>query len=84
MSDLRTVEEHLDAVLTAATPLETERVALDGAHGRTLREPVLAAVDLPVFDNSAMDGFAVRFADVQDAAPGAPAATPAPQRSPSP
>lgn len=73
MSELRTVEQHLDAVLAAATPLETERVPLDRAHGRTLREPVRAAVDLPAFDNSAMDGFAVRFADVQDAAPDAAA-----------
>ena len=36
------------------------------------REPLRAAVDIPVFDNSAMDGFAVRFADVADAAPDAP------------
>ncbi len=64
MSGLRTVEEHLADVLAAAEPLEAERVALAGAHGRTLREPVRAAVDIPVFDNSAMDGFAVRFADV--------------------
>lgn len=69
MSDLRTVEQHLDAVLPAAALLEAERVPLDDAHGRTLREPVLAAVDLPSFDNSAMDGFAVRFADVERAAP---------------
>ena len=72
MSGLRTVEEHLADVLAAAAPLESERVALAAAHGRTLREPVRAAVDIPVFDNSAMDGFAVRFADVRDAGPGAP------------
>jgi molybdopterin molybdotransferase len=64
VSGLRTVEEHLADVLAAAEPLETERVAIAAAHGRTLREPVRAAVDIPVFDNSAMDGFAVRFADV--------------------
>lgn len=73
MSGLRTVEEHLHAVLAAAAPLDAERVPLDDAHGRTLREPVHAAIDLPAFDNSAMDGFAVRFADVTDAAPDAPA-----------
>ncbi|WP_228484735.1 gephyrin-like molybdotransferase Glp [Microbacterium cremeum] len=72
MSGLRTVERHLDDVLAAAAPLEAERVALDAAHGSTLREPVLAAVDLPGFDNSAMDGFAVRFADVAAASPDAP------------
>ncbi|WP_203580346.1 molybdopterin molybdotransferase MoeA [Microbacterium hibisci] len=73
MSGLRTVEEHLADVLAAAAPLPGERVQLADAHGRTLVEPVRAAVDIPVFDNSAMDGFAVRFADVTDAAPGAPA-----------
>lgn len=63
MSGLRTVEEHLADVLAAAEPLDSERVPLAAAHGRTLREPVRAAVDIPVFDNSAMDGFAVRFED---------------------
>lgn len=73
MSGLRTVEEHLASVLDVAEPLPSERVVLTEAHGRTLREAVTAAVDIPVFDNSAMDGFAVRFADVTDAAPDAPA-----------
>lgn len=68
MSGLRTVEEHLSDVLAAADPLETERVPLAAADGRTLREPVRATIDIPVFDNSAMDGFAVRFAEVRDAA----------------
>ncbi|MFC8681228.1 gephyrin-like molybdotransferase Glp [Microbacterium ureisolvens] len=72
MSGLRSVEEHLADVLAAAAPLPGERIGLADAHGRTLREPVRAAVDIPVFDNSAMDGFAVRFADVTDAAPATP------------
>ncbi|GAA5206986.1 gephyrin-like molybdotransferase Glp [Microbacterium kyungheense] len=67
MSGLRTVEEHLADVLAAASPLPPEQVALGDAYGRTLREAVRAAVDIPVFDNSAMDGFAVRFADVDAA-----------------
>ncbi len=75
MSGLRSVEEQLAEVLAAvAEPLPVETVALAAAHGRTLRAPVRAAVDIPVFDNSAMDGFAVRFADVKDAAPDAPTA----------
>ncbi|MDT0141667.1 gephyrin-like molybdotransferase Glp [Microbacterium sp. PRC9] len=72
MSGLRAVEEQLADVLAAARPLPAERILLADAHGRTLSEPVRAAVDIPVFDNSAMDGFAVRFADVMDAAPDAP------------
>jgi molybdopterin molybdotransferase len=73
VSGLRTVEEHLADVLADAAPLSGERVPLADAHGRTLSEPVQAAVDIPVFDNSAMDGFAVRYADVADATPDTPA-----------
>ncbi|MFC0198266.1 gephyrin-like molybdotransferase Glp [Microbacterium arthrosphaerae] len=72
MSALRSVDEHLADVLAAVAPLPAEHVALSAAHGLTLRAPVRAAVDIPVFDNSAMDGFAVRFADASDAAPDAP------------
>jgi molybdopterin molybdotransferase len=69
---LRTVEEQLADVLAAVRPLPTARVALAEATGATLREPVRAALDIPVFDNSAMDGFAVRFADVAHAGPANP------------
>lgn len=73
---LRTVEEHLDGILAAVLPLEVERAPVLGALpdllGRTLREPLRARVDIPVFDNSAMDGFAVRYADVAGAAADAP------------
>lgn len=40
-----------------------EQVALDQACGRVLAEDVLAAIDLPPFDNSAMDGYALRHAE---------------------
>jgi molybdopterin molybdotransferase len=61
------VEEQLDSVLAAVRVLPTHRVAVHEAHGATLRETVRAAVSIPVFDSSAMDGFAVRCADVTDA-----------------
>lgn len=61
------VEEHQERILATATRLATERVDLRSAAGRTLSVDVLAARDVPTFDNSAMDGFAVRFADVADA-----------------
>ncbi|MFF0909168.1 gephyrin-like molybdotransferase Glp [Microbacterium enclense] len=64
MSDLLTVEEHRARVLAAVSTLPGETVPLSDAAGRTLAEPVHAAHDLPGFDNSSMDGFAVRFADV--------------------
>jgi molybdopterin molybdotransferase len=42
----------------------TETVPLAEADGRVLAGPILAPVDLPPFDNSAVDGYAVRFADL--------------------
>jgi len=69
---LISVEDHLALVLDAAAPLDTYSVPLSAARGRTLREPVTAMVDIPVFDNSAMDGFAVLFDDVADASPESP------------
>lgn len=59
------VSTHLAAILSAAEPLAAEQRPLAHARGRVLRHPVHAAVDVPGFDNSAMDGFAVRFADVE-------------------
>jgi molybdopterin molybdotransferase len=43
---------------------ETERVSLRGAHGRVTAADIVAPVDLPPFDNSAVDGYAVRHADL--------------------
>lgn len=72
-SALCTVEEQLGDVLAAVRPLAPVTLALEEAVGRTLREPVRAALDIPVFDNSAMDGFAVRVADVAAATGDTPA-----------
>ena len=43
---------------------ETEPVALGAAQGRVVAGDVIAGVDLPPFDNSAVDGYAVRHADL--------------------
>ena len=43
----------------------TEALPLAAADGRVLAEPVMAALDLPPWDNSAMDGYALRLADWQ-------------------
>lgn len=56
-------EEARARVLEHAVPLEPETVALKDALGRVLAEDVHAADDVPAFDNSAMDGFAVRARD---------------------
>jgi molybdopterin molybdotransferase len=46
---------------------EIERVSLDHAAGRVLAEDVIAPLDLPPFDNSAVDGYAVSHADLEPA-----------------
>jgi molybdopterin molybdotransferase len=57
--DLISVNEARDGVLAALRPLEAERVPIDDALGRVLAEDVVSDVDLPPFDSSAMDGYAV-------------------------
>lgn len=69
---MRTVEEHRTALLTLVSALPAETVPLGESLGRVLAEDVVAAVDLPGFDNSAMDGYAVRAADVAGASPESP------------
>ena len=63
MPELLTVEEALARILEHARPLPAEAVDITQARGRVVREPARAAVDLPPFPSSAMDGFAVRAAD---------------------
>jgi molybdopterin molybdotransferase len=59
--------------LTASgDPLPVEDVALESALARVLAGSILSALDLPPWDNSAMDGFAVNAADVAGATPGSP------------
>ncbi|MFC4137552.1 MULTISPECIES: gephyrin-like molybdotransferase Glp [unclassified Microbacterium] len=72
MTALRSVEDQLDRVLAALRPPAVERMPLGQASGRVLTEPALARNAVPPFDNSAMDGFAVRFADAADATPAHP------------
>jgi molybdopterin molybdotransferase len=64
MTGRRTVEEQLARVLDAVRTLDVEQVPIQDAAGRTLAADATAAQDIPLFDNSAMDGFAVRAADV--------------------
>ena len=55
----------LDLVQPLDGQQDTEIVNLDAALGRILAAPVTSKLDFPHWDNSAMDGYAVRFADVQ-------------------
>ena len=61
---LLSVEEALARILADAAPLGAERVAIEAAHDRILAEPVAARLTQPPFDASAMDGYAVRAADI--------------------
>jgi molybdopterin molybdotransferase len=56
-------------LLALTTSLETELVLLESALGRVLREDLIAEAPLPPFDYSAMDGYAVRAADVNQRQP---------------
>ncbi|VVE33480.1 molybdopterin molybdotransferase MoeA [Pandoraea fibrosis] len=59
-------QEALDAVLAAARPLgQRETVDTLAANGRVLAADVIATLDVPPMDTSAMDGYAVRIADLQ-------------------
>ena len=64
--------EALALILAAAPRSPSEAVPLGDALGRTLAEDVVSHDDVPSFDNSAMDGFALRASDTQGAAQGAP------------
>ena len=62
---LLALDDALAALLATAQPLnEIETLPLDEADGRVLAQDLRAALDVPGFDNSAMDGYAVRAADV--------------------
>ncbi|MFI9649007.1 gephyrin-like molybdotransferase Glp [Streptomyces sp. NPDC052040] len=68
-----TVDEHLEDILAAVRPLDPIELQLLDAQGCVLVEDVTVPVSLPPFDNSSMDGYAVRVADVAGAAEDFPA-----------
>jgi molybdopterin molybdotransferase len=61
------LEEALEKILSAVQPLPAETVPLQKALGRFLRAEIRSSIDLPPADNSAMDGYAVRAADLAGA-----------------
>jgi molybdopterin molybdotransferase len=69
---LRRLEDALAAMLHGLEPLPAEMVALGDAYGRVLAAPIESRLTLPPWDNSAMDGFAVRAADTAAAGPATP------------
>jgi molybdopterin molybdotransferase len=67
-----TVEEARGLVLGRVSRLSAEEVALSDALGRVLAADARSDIDVAPFDNSAMDGFAVRVADLAGASPQSP------------
>ena len=61
-----TVLQAQESIEKHTNPLSAETVSLGQAHGRVLREPVASTEDLPPFDRSAMDGYAVLENDPAD------------------
>ncbi|MBM3875564.1 MAG: molybdopterin molybdotransferase MoeA [Verrucomicrobia bacterium] len=68
------LEEALQRILAQLPPPTVAPLPPSAAAGRFLAAPAEAQVDVPPFDNSAMDGFAVRSADISRASPQTPAA----------
>jgi molybdopterin molybdotransferase len=64
---LLSVDQARERILSNFQPVTTETLSLTGCSNRVLAQDIVAANDLPPFDNSSMDGFAVRAADVLEA-----------------
>lgn len=67
------VDEARERILAAVSPLPVTDLPLDEALGLTLADEIVSALNLPPFDNSAMDGFAIRASDTEGSTPDAPA-----------
>lgn len=74
--ELKTVERHVDDVLSIVEPLPVIELDLLEATGCVLAEEVSAPIALPSFDNSSMDGYAVVAADVRQASADRPVRLP--------
>lgn len=71
-SQMIPVEEAIDLVLSFTWVLEPEPTPMLEASGRVLAEDIISDIDIAPFDNSAMDGFAVKAADTEQASPDFP------------
>jgi molybdopterin molybdotransferase len=67
--DVLAVDKAREAIRACLTPVaDVERVAVRAALGRVLAERIVPAIDVPAHDNSAMDGYALRFSDLKPGA----------------
>src|SRR5262245_18008987 len=63
---MKSVDAHLAEIMATVRPLAPLELDLEQALGTTLAEDVSSPVPLPPFDNSAMDGYAVRTEDLSE------------------
>ena len=73
---LRSMQAHRQYLLSCVSPLRAFPQQILDAVGLNICEDIVATIDLPRFDNSAMDGYAVRAEDVVDASEDAPLSLP--------
>jgi molybdopterin molybdotransferase len=66
------VEAALEKILSHIQPLGFEKVSLLESQGRVIAEDIYASRDIPPLDNSGMDGYAVRYVDIQQASSSQP------------
>ena len=71
-ADMLSVEEAYERIIACFSPLEPERKPILDALGQVLAEDVVSPLHLPPLDNSAMDGYAVRYQDIVQAGPDSP------------
>ncbi|HET9253987.1 MAG TPA: gephyrin-like molybdotransferase Glp, partial [Pseudonocardiaceae bacterium] len=78
----RSVDEHIQVVAALLGPTPVTRLPLIECAGLALAKPMIAAVSLPPFDNSSMDGYAVRASDIAQASREQPVELPVPEDIP--
>jgi molybdopterin molybdotransferase len=66
------LEQAIERILESLPAPQLESIALTEAHCRVLAQSICSQIDLPPFDNSAMDGYAVRAEDLREAKPETP------------
>jgi len=76
MSDLLNVDTALENILDSVSALPAETISLPEAHKRVIAEDIVSPIDLPPFDNSAMDGYALHCEDSTAASLANPATLP--------
>ncbi len=72
MSNLLTVDTALEKILATIQSLDSETVLLSHSLGRVIAQDIISNTNLPPFANSAMDGYAIQFEDVENASEAEP------------